>query len=89
MLHNGNDYSEYKYYTTYVDPNFEKGSGGGGGGGGGGCLTVAIILFLIVLIPTIIFSIGDGNFGIGLLIVVGPIIIVGVIAAIWIYISNR
>ena len=91
MSHNGNNYSEYKYYTTYVDPNFEKGSssGGGGGGGGGGCFIVAIILLLIVFIPSIILSIGGGNFGVGLLVVVGPIIIVGVIAAIWIFISNR
>lgn len=48
---NGNDYTEYKYYTTYVDPNFEK-SGGGGGGGGSGCgssLLAIIVIFLFII----------------------------------------
>lgn len=79
MTNNGTDYSEYKYFTTHVDPNFEKNTGGGGGSG---CLSVIVVCITFIAFIAMLSG-GD----VVAAIIVFPIILVLVLLLIWI--SNK
>ena len=77
------DFMSRAGYETYYGDSGSGGSNNGGGGGGGGCFGIIIVCVLVFVGIVLISMLGDGDFGVGILIILGSCVLVAVIYALF------